>query len=126
MRYFAVSGYSLHGFFHSFLGASILALLLIAVIYPFRSRLEKILSALRLSQAYSFKKILLASFLGVYLHVFLDSFLYSEMEPFYPFPSNPLFGLFSAYDSHIIVYGFCSITFLLGLIMYFYIIAKKG
>jgi membrane-bound metal-dependent hydrolase YbcI (DUF457 family) len=126
VRFFDVSGYPLHGFFHSYLGASILALLLTAIVYPLRSSLTRIMEVFRVSQAYSFKKILFTSLVGVYFHVFLDSFLYSEMAPFYPFQGNPFFGTLSVYDSYSVVYGFCSIAFVLGIITYFFKIVRKA
>ena len=124
VMYFHVSGYPLHGFFHSYLGSSILALLVVFIIYPLRGLLSRIMVAFRISQKTSFKKILFTSFVGVYFHVFLDSFLYEEMMPFYPLQGNPFFDLLSAYGSYSVVYGFCSLTALLGIVLYFYKIRK--
>jgi membrane-bound metal-dependent hydrolase YbcI (DUF457 family) len=124
--YFHVSGYPLHGFFHSYLGSSILALALVLIIYPFRGLLDRIIAAFRVPQKSSFKKILFTSFLGVYFHVFLDSFLYEEMAPFYPLQGNPFFNSLSAFGSYSIVYGFCSLTVLLGITLYFYKLLKGG
>ena len=124
VMYFHVSGYPLHGFFHSYLGSSILALLVVFIVYPLRGLLSRIMVAFRIPQKSSFKKILFTSFVGVYFHVFLDSFLYPEMMPFYPSQGNPFFNLLSAYGSNSAVYGFCSITALLGIVLYFYKIRK--
>ena len=124
VMYFHVSGYPLHGFFHSYLGSSILALLVVFIVYPLRGLLSRIMVAFRIPQKSSFKKILFTSFVGVYFHVFLDSFLYEEMMPFYPLQCNPFFDLLSAYGSYSVVYGFCSITALLGIVLYFYKIRK--
>ena len=124
VMYFHVSGCPLHGFFHSYLGSSILALLVVFIVYPLRGLLSKIMVALRIQQKSSFKKILFTSFVGVYFHVFLDSFLYEEMMPFYPFQGNPFFDLLLAYGSYSVVYGFCSITALLGIVLYFYKVRK--
>ena len=124
VMYFHVSDYPLHGFFHSYLGSSILALLVVFIFYPLRGLLSRIMVVFRIQQKSSFKKILFTSFVGVYFHVFLDSFLYEEMMPFYPFQGNPFFDLLFAYGSYRIIYGFCSITALLGIILYFYRIRK--
>jgi len=118
--YFHVLGYRLHGFFHSYLGSSILAVLAAFIVYPLRSLLNRLMVAFRISQKSSFKKILFTSFVGVYFHVFLDSFLYEEMMPFYPLQGNPFFNMLSAN----VVYGFCSITAILGVIVYFYKIRR--
>ena len=124
VMYFHVSGYPLHGFFHSYLGSSILALLVVFIVYPLRGLLSRIMVAFRIPQKSSFKKILFTSFVGVYFHVFLDSFLYPEMMPFYPSQGNPFIDTLSAYGSYSVIYGFCSITALLGIALYFYKISR--
>lgn len=106
----------LHGFFHSYLGASIMAVFVALAVYPFRKILNRIVAVFMLPQRSSFTKILAASFLGAYSHIFLDSFLYSEMQPFYPFEANPFLGVVSASN----VYFLCSATFLLGIVLYVY------
>ena len=70
VMYFHVQGYPLHGFFHSYLGASILAIAVALIIYPLRDWVNKIMSIFRVSQKFSFRKILFTSFVGVYSHVF--------------------------------------------------------
>jgi membrane-bound metal-dependent hydrolase YbcI (DUF457 family) len=56
--------------------------------------------------------------------VFLDSFLYEEMAPFYPLQGNPFFNSLSAFGSYTVVYGFCSLTALLGITLYFYKLSR--
>jgi membrane-bound metal-dependent hydrolase YbcI (DUF457 family) len=124
VMYFHVSGYPLHGLFHSYSCSSILAVLVASIVYPLRGLLDSIMVTFRISQKSSFRKILFTSFVGVYFHVFLDSFLYEEMMPFYPLQGNPFFNLLSAYGSYSVVYGFCSLTALLGIVLYFYKIRK--
>jgi membrane-bound metal-dependent hydrolase YbcI (DUF457 family) len=119
--YFNVQGYPLHGFFHSYIGATILAVILALCMYLLRGFVGKIMKVFRLQQSSSFKKIVFTSFMGAYFHVFLDSFLYSEMTPFYPLPGN----VFSAYGSYTIIYGFCGITALLGIVLYLYKISVQ-
>lgn len=122
--FFNVQGYPLHGFFHSYIGATILAIILALCMYLLRGFFGKIMKVLRLQQSSSFKKIMFTSFMGAYFHVLLDSFLYSEMMPFYPLQSNIFVNLFSAYGSYTIIYGFCGITALLGIVLYLYKIRK--
>jgi len=124
VMYFHVSGYQLHGFFHSYLGSSILAVLVALIVYPLRSLINKIMTAFKISQKSSFKKILFTSFVGVYSHVFLDSFLYEEMMPLYPLQGNPFISILYAYGSYSIIYGFCSLTAVIGIVLYFYKIMK--
>lgn len=113
----------LHGFFHSYLGASILGVLAAVVLYPLRGVSSRIMRAFGLPQKSSFKTILLTSLFGVYSHVFLDSFLYGEMKPFYPLGANPFFGLVSQGA----VYMFCGVSFLPGFILYIYrLVVRSG
>jgi len=106
----------LHGFFHSYLGASILGFLAATIVYYLYRWLSKITRLFKLEQKSSFKRILYTSLFGVYFHVFLDSFLYWEMNPFYPMYGNPFLGLISAYE----IYWFSMISFPLGLALYAY------
>jgi membrane-bound metal-dependent hydrolase YbcI (DUF457 family) len=117
VMHFNISGYPLHGFFHSYLGASILALFVAAIFYPLRGLFGKVMTFFRIPRKTSLKKILLTSFVGVYSHVFLDSFLYGEMMPFYPLQGNPFINILVHYQ-YSIIYGFCSLSFLLGIIAY--------
>jgi membrane-bound metal-dependent hydrolase YbcI (DUF457 family) len=120
VMYFHAYGYPLHGFFHSYLGASILAVLVSIILYPLRGVLNKVLTVFGIPQKSSFRKITFTSFVGVYLHVLLDSFLYVEMNPFYPLVGNPFINLLFPYDSYRIIYGFCSLTAVLGIALYLY------
>ena len=106
--------YPLHGFFHSFLGSSILAVLTAIILYLLKSKIKRIMTIFRLAQDSSFKKILWTSFFGVYLHILLDSFLHRDVKPFYPFESNPFLGLFSLQQ----IYLFCGLSFLVGTLFY--------
>jgi len=117
----------LHGFFHSYLGASILGVLVAVVLYPLRDLPNRIMASLRLPrEVSSFKKALLTSLFGVYSHIFLDSFLYDEMMPFYPLEANPFLSVASVYIRYGIVYGFCSLSFLLGFALYIYRIRRDA
>ncbi|MGF3572534.1 MAG: metal-dependent hydrolase [Candidatus Bathyarchaeia archaeon] len=119
--YFHVYGYPLHGFFHSYLGASFLAFLAALIVYPFRDMLKYVMEAFRISQQKaSFKKLLFTSFVGVYFHVFLDSFLYGEMMLFYPLHGNPFVNVLDFWGSYSLVYGFCGLSFLSGVFVYIF------
>ena len=91
-------GYPLHGFFHTFFGGSIVALILAEVMVMLYSRAGK---------ATCRKKLMITALAGVYLHIILDSFLYTDIRPFFPSNTNPLYGVFSSYE----VYGFCIYSF---------------
>ena len=106
--------YPFHGFFHSFVGGSVVAILTSIVLYLLKGKIKKIMAIFRLAQDSSFKKILWTSFFGVYFHILLDAPLYSDIKPFYPMRNNPLYGLFSSQQ----IYLFCSLSFLLGILFY--------
>jgi len=106
----------LHGFFHSYLGASILGFVTAIIVYFIYGLLSKIMRLFMLEQKSSFKRILYTSLFGVYSHVFLDSFLYGEMKPFFPLDGNPFLGLISANE----IYWFSMVSFPLGLALYAY------
>jgi len=126
VMYLNVSGYPLHGFLHSYLGASIMAILLALIIYPIRNKLNRIMLFLRVSQEFSFKKIVFTSFVGVFSHVFLDSFLYGEMNPFFPFEGNPFFNLTPISTIYVTVYGFCAFLLLMSVPLYIYRISRSA
>ncbi|MDH5375176.1 MAG: hypothetical protein OEZ21_09960 [Candidatus Bathyarchaeota archaeon] len=114
----------LHGFFHSYVGSSILAVSVAVGVYLLRNILTKIMQKFRVSQKPSFKKILFTSFIGAYSHVFLDSILYGRMNPLYPLHGNPFVGIIPTYIADEIVYGFCSMSFIFGIILYLYKISR--
>lgn len=81
--------YPLHGFFHSFLGGTLVAVLLAVVMSKVRGLFSPLLSFFKLEQKFSFKSILLASLSGIYIHILLDSRMYRDIRPFYPLDFNP-------------------------------------
>jgi len=82
-------GYPLHGFFHSFVGGTIVAFALAVTMGKVRRRSMPILSIFRREQKASVRSILLASFFGVYFHILLDSNMHGDIRPFYPLTVNP-------------------------------------
>ncbi|MHA1390557.1 MAG: hypothetical protein ACTSR9_19245, partial [Candidatus Thorarchaeota archaeon] len=93
----------LHGFLHSYLGATAIAFILTFALYPMIGFLNKIVALFGLHQESSLRHILPASLIGTYAHVFLDSFIYLEMNPFFPLIGNPFIGVIPA----IFVYSSC-------------------
>jgi membrane-bound metal-dependent hydrolase YbcI (DUF457 family) len=108
--------YPLHGFFHSFVGGSILAVGLAFVMIQLSGITGKVMRFFRLEQKVSRKRVVVASFLGVYFHILLDTPLYPDIRPFYPLDINPFF--FSDVFISIYVYMFCIFSFLIGIIIY--------
>jgi len=110
----------LHGFLHTYLGATLISVPLSLILYLIRGCTEKLLEAFKLKQRSSFKKILLTNVFGTYFHIFLDSFLYTDIRPFYPLQTNPLLYMVSSFT----VYMFCTVCFPLALVVYLYRIWK--
>jgi membrane-bound metal-dependent hydrolase YbcI (DUF457 family) len=81
--------YPLHGFLHSFLGGSIVALVLAVVMFRFRKFFSQAMSFFKLEQKWSITSISIASFLGIYVHLFLDAQMHQDMQPFFPLAGNP-------------------------------------
>jgi membrane-bound metal-dependent hydrolase YbcI (DUF457 family) len=108
--------YPLHGFFHSFLGGTLLAVPLALVMYKIRDKLSPVMSFFKLEQKISFKRILVASISGVYIHILLDSRMYTDIQPFYPSSYNPLLttGVLAGLDSYV----FCIWSFFGAAIIY--------
>lgn len=104
----------LHAFFHTYLGATIVACVLSVLLYPFRKYLNEIVSFFGLKQESSMRHIISASLIGTYSHVLLDSFLYSEMNPFFPLLGNPFVGLLGFG----FVYNLCVVLGLVGFFIY--------
>ena len=119
--YLFVHGYPYHGFLHSFVGSSLVALLLSVAMYPIRGRYLRILELFGLKQETNFRKIVLSSLIGTNFHIFLDSFLYPEMKPFLPLQENPLLYCLSPSA----IYEFCLFAFAVGFLIYIARIIKK-
>jgi membrane-bound metal-dependent hydrolase YbcI (DUF457 family) len=104
----------LHAFFHTYLGATIVGIVVSICIYPFRKYLNEFVAFFGLRQESSFRHILPAGLIGTYSHVLLDSFLYIEMNPFFPFLGNPFVGLLSLG----LVYNICLVLGAIGFFVY--------
>ena len=114
--------YPLHGFFHSFLGGSVAAIILSLVVIGINGKAREVMRFFRLGQKQSQRGIWLASFLGIYLHIFLDSFLYADIRPFFPLDINPFYTsqIFGGFE----IYGLCIILFIFGIALYAYKMLK--
>ncbi|MHA1966011.1 MAG: hypothetical protein ACW97G_15665 [Candidatus Thorarchaeota archaeon] len=113
----------LHAFFHTYLGATIVALILAIGIFPFRKYLNEIVSFFGLKQESSFRYIIPASLIGTYSHVLLDSFLYAEMNPFFPLLGNPFVGILAGW----LVYTLCLVLGIIGFFAYLLrVLLKQG
>lgn len=104
----------LHGPLHTFVFGTVLALVLSTSVYSSKAVLNSILAPFRLEQDKAWRSIVTAAIAGVFLHICLDSMLYTDIRPFYPTSFNPFFGLISTFD----MYGLCVLALVLGVIAY--------
>jgi membrane-bound metal-dependent hydrolase YbcI (DUF457 family) len=114
--------YPLHGFLHSFLGGSIVAVVLLLVIIKLNNKTQELMSFLKLGQSSSTRSIWLASFSSIYLHILFDSPLYTDIKPFYPFNHNPFYnGMLVEFEIRTI----CVLMFFAGSLIYGYKLIKN-
>lgn len=109
-----------HRFFHTYLGATVIALATVIIGRPFlrwallgwnRTIASGLSGKLHIKPDISLQAALLGALLGGWSHVLLDSFLYADMQPFAPFMSgNALLGFLSRSQ----VYSLCVVLGLLG------------
>ncbi|HVG78183.1 MAG TPA: hypothetical protein VNF03_08585 [Patescibacteria group bacterium] len=113
----------LHGFTHTYLGATLVALVSVALGRPICQRLldhwkpdsdSRFLSWLRGSGRISFTAALWGAFLGTFTHVALDSIMHFDMDPMAPISSaNPLLRVVSIGWLHV----FCVASGLVGAVV---------
>ena len=108
--------YPLHGFFHSLLGGTLVAVPLALVMYRIRDQLSPLLTFFRLEQKISFKRVLGAALAGIYIHILLDSLIYTDIQPFYPSAFNPL--LTTGISAGLGSYSLCIWSFLGAAVIY--------
>lgn len=117
-------GGPLHGISHTYLVATLVSVIVTGVLWVFREPIKSVSSVFGVVQEPRKISIFIGSIFGTYSHVFLDSFLYPEMNPFFPLLGNPSLGLFGL----TLVYDFCLYCGIIGLALYvvrFFIIGKK-
>jgi len=99
--------------------ASAIGVIVAVIMYSLKGLMGKMMKKIGLYQTFSFTKTLYSSILGAYSHIFLDSFLYPEMNPFYPLLGNPLVGIANGIHKVYNSLWPCGFLFLIGLILYF-------
>ena len=87
-------GLPYHGILHTYVGATGIAILNAVIVWFLRDWTRQILAIFKIDQNSSFIRIFGISLLGMYSHVLLDSFLYPEMNPFFPLMGNRFLGSF--------------------------------
>ena len=114
--------YPLHGFFHSFLGGSLAAFVLYLTMVRIYPHVRKAMDTFGLGQDMSHRKIMLSCLFGVYLHIILDSVLYTDIMPFFPSSVNPFLSLGIGGS---LMYLFCVVGFVFGIVLFGVRVFKK-
>ena len=92
LYYILTQQYPLHRFFHTYIGASIVAAATVGLFEAARRVAEKIPRL---------RTVALGAALGTFSHVFLDSIMHRDIKPFAPFSgANPLLGAISLSALH--------------------------
>jgi membrane-bound metal-dependent hydrolase YbcI (DUF457 family) len=104
----------LHGLAHTYVFAVLVSVALAAVLWTVRRPLLVITSPFGVTQEPTKSSLLLGSLMGTFSHVLLDSFLYAEMNPFFPVLGNPFLGLLT----QVVVYDLCVYSLLIGFGLY--------
>ena len=123
--YYMIRGlYPWHRFFHTFVGATLVAVASILVARPLCQFWLRLWLAWRdapfkryfpCSPLISWRSALVAAFIGTYSHVLLDSIMHSDARPLMPFnEANPLYNALSLFVLH-------ALCMVLGLFGTFYI-----
>ena len=108
--------YPLHGYLHTFISAFFLGLVLGYVMFILEGILYPLYKMLQIEndRTSSLRSFMASGVSGTMLHVLLDSPLYSDIRPFYPIMTNPLYNPAMS----LAVYSFCIWTGLFGLVFY--------
>lgn len=111
----------LHRFFHTYVGATVVALVSILIGRPICGWALRVWNSwlspaqarwLAIPPTISLASAAIAAFIGAYSHIALDSIMHADMRPLAPFvESNSLLGVASIDDLH----GICVIAGLVGL-----------
>ncbi|MBI4680998.1 MAG: hypothetical protein HY753_07295 [Nitrospirae bacterium] len=109
--------YPLHGYAHTFIGAIVLVSVWGIMAWVFRYKIKMIVQdVFRFPFEPSRGKMVLSGILGACFHVVLDSPLYSDIKPFYPLTTDPIFGIIDNKS----MYNLCTIFIVPAIGLYVY------
>lgn len=115
-----------HAFFHTYVGATLVALAAVVLSwFSFNSWLWRLNALLKLDeksriifgQDIGWRPLALGAFIGAYSHVFLDSIMHADIEPLSPFSDlNVLHHVISMRTLH----GLCVLAAAVGFVCWLY------
>jgi membrane-bound metal-dependent hydrolase YbcI (DUF457 family) len=106
--------YPLHGYFHTFLCGAVVAIFWALIAYSGKSLFQWLMKLFQVPYETNFRKMLLSAILGVWFHILLDAPLYTDIQPFWPFKTNPMYGLLSYQTASLL----CTIFFVPAIALY--------
>src|SRR5262245_47731197 len=83
LYYMLTDQYPIHRFFHTYIGATVAAAIVVAIFALARGVIPRLLDQLGL-RTLSVRAVALGAIAGTYSHVVLDSLMHADMEPFAP------------------------------------------
>jgi hypothetical protein len=87
------ANWSMHGIFHSLTVGTLVGVILALPMFMISKYIKPVQIGRILPEERTIKNIIMTSVLGVWIHIIIDSFLYSDLNLFYPLKWNPLLGL---------------------------------
>ncbi len=106
--------YPVHGYCHTFLIGSAVGAMWALIAYSGKGAFQKLMKLLHLSYDTNLGKMLISAILGVWFHVLFDAPLYTDIRPFYPSISNPMYRVIGGST----IYLICTVSFVPALILY--------
>lgn len=104
-----------HWFFHSILGAIFGSLIIAAILWRFREKLNQISLKYKIRQSFSLPVLFFSSLVAWLIHIFFDSLTHFDVLPFWPLKYNPIFigpGIYWLLSLMFVILG------ILGLILF--------
>ncbi len=117
--------YPIHGYFHTFLAAALAGALLGLIMWVMERWLRGLYRLLYLEPPRyrgGLTSYIVAGVAGWGIHVLLDSPLYSDIRPLYPYLANPLYAPYLYRWVNIA----CVVMIVAGLLMYTYMVTKES
>lgn len=113
----------LHGFSHTYIGATLLAILA-AVTGKYLSQFGLWMLKLRpdISTSIAWPIVFFSAFLGSFSHVLLDSIMHADVQPFFPFSLSNSMWHFISVDA---LHKLCLYSGLLGAAVYYSVLWRK-
>ncbi|XLZ69956.1 hypothetical protein ABT364_26050 [Massilia sp. SR12] len=118
LYFLSTQQFPVHRFFHTYIGATLVALMTVVLFLAARSFARRFwLPDLLKWQALRISSVAAGAVLGTFTHIVFDSIMHSDMLPFAPFSdANPMYRIVSLTALH----WFCVAAGVLGLAILFF------